>query len=319
MAQPTPSDALFTRLTGELISEQRRSRRWNMFFRFAVLAYLTLILLLYAPSNPIGKLLSAAAPSRHTALVEVSGVIAADQPANADRIVGALRRAFEDDSSAGVIVRINSPGGSAVQAGQIRDEMRRLRAKHPSKPIYSVLGDIAASGGYYIAVGADAIYADKASLVGSIGVVMNGFGFVETLDKLGVERRLVTAGANKGFMDPFSPTKPREVAHMRSLLATVHDQFIDVVREGRGDRLSKNADLFSGLIWSGEQSLENGLIDALGSAGQVARDVVGAPKIINYTPAPSGIAKLLDRLGASVSSGLANHLGLEGGHGVSLR
>lgn len=265
----------------EHIREQRNARRWSMVFRLLIVTYLFAVLF-YA--QPAGFEWPGAAGKPHTALVEVEGVIAPEFEANADAIVSGLRAAFEDRNTRGVIIRINSPGGSPVQSGYINDEILRLREKHPDIPVYAVLSDICASGGYYIAVGADQIWADKASIVGSIGVRMDGFGFVDAIGKLGVERRLYTAGENKAFLDPFSPENPAEVAHVDGLLESIHQQFINTVKRGRGDRLKDDPRLFSGLFWTGEQSLELGLIDGLGSASHVARELIGAEEIVDFTP-----------------------------------
>lgn len=280
------------------LREQRAARRWGVFFKLAFLAYLLLVFfMVYRP----GALSSDVASGRHTALVEVRGVIAADQGANADAIITGLRRAFENDKAEAVILRCNSPGGSPVQAGYVNDEIRRLRAEHADKKLYAVITDVCASGGYYIAAAADEIYADKASIVGSIGVLMDGFGFVGTLEKLGVERRLVTAGESKGFMDPFSPMNENDLRHVRSMLEDIHEQFVTVVREGRGDRLSESEPLFTGLTWTGERSLELGLIDGLGSSSHVAREVIGAERIVDYTYRPPVFERFADRIGAVLS------------------
>ena len=242
---------------------------------------------------------------KHTALVELDGVIAAGEKADADHLVESLRDAFEDKATKGVILRINSPGGSPVQAGMVYREIRRLREKHKDIPLYAVVTDLCASGGYFIAAAADKIYADKASLVGSIGVLMNGFGFVDTLEKLGVERRLLTAGDHKGFLDPFSPLREDEVSYTKGLLNELHEQFISAVREGRGKRLKNDPDLFSGLIWSGEKAVAMGLVDEIGSAGQVARDVIGAEDIVKFTKKTDLLERLADRLGAAAARSFA--------------
>ena len=289
------------RIALEALREQRRARRWSIFFKLAFLAYLFILLGVLVAGR------EAAAPipgGRHTALVDIEGVIAQDAPANADTVVQGLRAAFEHERTAGVILRINSPGGSPVQAGQIYDEIRRLREKHPDIPIYAVITDIAASGAYYVAAAADEIYADKASLVGSIGVLMDGFGFVEAMRKLGIERRLLTAGERKGFLDPFSPADPEDVAHMKRLLEQVHRQFIRAVREGRGDRLKDDPVIFSGLIWTGEEGVRLGLVDGLGSPGFVAREVIGAERIVDFTPREDLLERLTERLGLAVARAL---------------
>ncbi len=277
------------------VKEQRRARRWSLVFRFALLAYLVALPVLYFPRD----WLSFESDGRHTALIQVNGIIAAGSNASADRIVGGLRAAYDDDNTAGIVLRINSPGGSPVQAGYVSDEIRRLRAKHPNIPIFAVIADVAASGGYYVAVAADRIYADKASLVGSIGVLMNGFGFVDGMEKLGVERRLITAGTDKAFLDPFSPLQVAHVEHARELLQEVHNQFIDAVRAGRGKRLGDNPSLFSGLLWSGERSVQLGLVDGLGSASYVARELIGEETIRDFTPSKGLLDSLMDRLGVA--------------------
>ncbi len=290
----------------ESVREQRRARRWGIFFKSVVLVYLFALLIVFvgdwdsSPALPAG---------RHTALVEVDGLIAAGQDASADNIVAGLRAAFEDKKTAGVIVRINSPGGSPVQAGYVFDEIRRLRKKHPNTPLYAVVTDVCASGGYYIAAAADNIYANKASIVGSIGVRMDSFGFVEALDKLGVERRLLTAGDSKGLLDPFLPLDKQEVGHVQAMLDNIHQQFIEIVKEGRGDRLKNDPQLFSGLMWTGEQALELGLVDELLSASQVARDVIGVNTVRDFTPRRDLLYRFADRLGLAFSKGVNALLG----------
>ncbi|MFP5344741.1 MAG: S49 family peptidase [Gammaproteobacteria bacterium] len=281
------------------LDEQRRARRWGIFFKILLFIYLFSLLLIYLPRD-----ITKTAAGKHTAVVKIDGVIAEDREASADNIIGGLRAAFGDKRTQGVILRINSPGGSPVQAGYINDEITRLRAKHPGIPLYAVITDICASGGYYVAAAADRVYADKASIVGSIGVLMDGFGFVGAMDKLGVERRLLTAGESKGFLDPFSPAKPEDVAHVKTLLKNIHDQFIEVVKKGRGDRLKEDADLYSGLIWSGEQSVELGLVDELGSSSYVAREVIGAEKLVDYTPRPDYLGQFAERIGMALSHAL---------------
>ena len=297
---------LLSRVALASVAEQRRARRWGIFFKSLFLLYLFALLMLYLPEDWGGRALPV---GTHTALVEIQGVIADDADASADVIVTGLRAAFEDNRTAGVIVRINSPGGSPVQAGYINDEIKRLRAEYPDIPLYAVITDICASGGYYIAAAADEIYADKASIVGSIGVIMNGFGFVGAIDKLGIERRLLTSGESKGFLDPFSPLKDTDVTHIQGMLTNIHEQFISVVKEGRGDRLKEDPSLFSGLIWTGEQGLELGLVDALGSASYVAREVIGAEDIIDFTPRPRFMDRLAQRFGAAMGRGMAQLLG----------
>lgn len=296
---------LIEKLVMSLQSEQRKSRRWGIFFK--ALTFIYLFALLFLLKGPMESGLDATT-GEHTAVIEINGPIAADEEANADSIIAALRDAFDAKDAKAVVLRINSPGGSPVQAGYINDEIERLRGEHPDKKVYAVISDIGASGAYYIAVAADEIYADKASLVGSIGVVAGGFGFTELMDKVGVERRLYTAGKNKAFLDPFSPEKPGEVDFWNGVLEATHQQFIAQVREGRGDRLKESDDLFSGLVWNGEQALQLGLIDGLGSTSYVARDIVGAEEVVDYSHKPSPFSQLIDDLGVSVGSGLAHAL-----------
>lgn len=297
--------SLVQRLVFAAYNEQRRARRWGIFFKSLAFIYLFALLLIYLPKETgitVGK---------HTALVDVQGVIADNAEANADTINAGLRAAFKDKNTAGVILRINSPGGSPVQAGYVNDEIRRLRAKYPNIPLYAVITDICASGGYYVAAAADKIYADKASLVGSIGVLSDGFGFVGTMEKLGVERRLLTAGEHKGFLDPFSPVNEDEVKHMKNLLGDVHKQFIETVKKGRGDRLKEGADLYNGFIWTGEQGVNLGLVDGLGSSSSVAREIIKAENIVDFTVRGRYLDRLIDRLGVSTMQSLSSVLGLQ--------
>ncbi len=296
---------LINRLAFAALNEQRRSRRWGIFFKSTFILLLVLVLL-----SSLGQSRSALEIGKHTALVEVSGVIAANTEASADNIVQGLRAAFKNKNTVGVIVRINSPGGSPVQAGYVNDEILRLREKYPDIPVYAVISDISASGGYYIAVAADKIYADKASLVGSIGVLMNGFGLVGAIDKLGIERRLLTAGEHKGFLDPFSPVNPDDVAHIQTLLDNIHEQFISVVKQGRGEKLADNKELFSGYIWTGEQGIQMGLVDELGSSSYVAREVILEEKIVDFTFRPSYFDRFADRIGKTMATTLVETLGL---------
>ncbi len=297
---------LLSRLAFSALNEQRRARRWNIGFKFAFFGYLLLLLFLYLP----GDWLKSGGDGKHTALVELKGVIAADSNASADRIISGLRAAFADEDTQGVILRINSPGGSPVQAGYINDEIVRLRGLYPDIPLYAVIMDVSASGGYYVAVAADKIYADKASIVGSIGVVMNGFGFVGAMEKVGVERRLFTAGNSKGLLDPFSPLKASETTHIQKMLDSIHRQFIATVRKGRGARLKDAPELYSGLIWTGEQGLALGLVDAMGSSSYVAREVIGAKKIVDFTPQRSFLESITNRIGAQLVESISQQLGL---------
>ncbi len=294
--------SLVNQLAKEILQEQRRSRRWGIFFKMLFALYLLSFLLIYFSGQ---SSMSSFSQGEHTAVIDINGVISSETEARADFVVGALRNAFEDENTKGIVIRINSPGGSPVQAGYIYDEIRRLRGLYPEIPLYAVISDICASGGYYIASAADSIYANKASIVGSIGVVMSGFGFVGTLEKLGVERRLLHAGENKGFLDPFQPLKMDEKQHIEEVLGEVHQQFIDVVKEGRGDRLSNDEKLFSGLIWTGEESIELGLVDALASTSQVARDIIGAEDIVDFTKRESYLDQFAEQLGASLLNAIS--------------
>ncbi|HEX7971508.1 MAG TPA: S49 family peptidase [Thiobacillus sp.] len=298
MSEPPPNweREVLEKLALSAIQEQRRSRHWSILFKTLGFLYLFIVLFLVAGwFGPDGVSIK-----EHTALVDLQGEIAADK-ASADAVISGLQNAFEDKKTRGVILRINSPGGSPVQAGQIHDEIKRLRAKYPKIPLYVVVDDICASGGYYVAAAADRIYVDKASIVGSIGVLMDGFGFTQTMQKLGVERRLLTAGENKGFLDPFSPVDPRQQAYARQMLAEIHDQFIGVVRQGRGTRLKETPEIFSGLVWSGEKSIRLGLADALGSVDSVARDVIKAEDIVDFTQREGLAERLAGRLGATMA------------------
>ncbi|MCQ4286245.1 S49 family peptidase [Pseudomonas stutzeri] len=294
------------------VQEQRRARRWGIFFKLLTFTYLFGALLLFSPLLKVGD--SKGASGSHTAVINVRGMIADEESASADNIVGALRAAFEDSSTRGVVLRINSPGGSPVQSGYIYDEIRRLRGEYPAVKVYAVITDLGASGAYYIASAADEIYADKSSLVGSIGVTAATFGFVETMNKLGVERRVYTSGEHKAFLDPFQPEKPEETEFWRGVLGTTHRQFIESVKRGRGDRLQvdEHPELFSGLIWSGEQALELGLIDGLGSASYVAREVIGEEELLDFTVKDSALDRFTKKLGASVGSQLALWMGFQG-------
>jgi protease-4 len=292
------------------LKEQRKARNWRVFFRFVMFAWLFLVLAVFASWHRSGG----AEPNRltpHTALVEMNGVIAAGNPASADNVIQGLQDAFKDKNTKGVILRINSPGGSPVQAGQINDEMRRLRKLHPDVPLYVVVDDICASGGYYVAAAADKIYVDKASLVGSIGVLMDGFGFTGAMEKFGVERRLLTAGENKGFLDPFSPQNPAQIAYAHQMLDEVHQQFINTVKEGRGKRLKETPDMFSGLVWSGEKSITLGLADAYGNAESVARDVVKFDNIVDYTPREDWSTRLAHSIGTAAGTKLGSYFELK--------
>ena len=291
---------VISKLAFAAVDEQRRARKWGIFFKALFFVYLlVLFITAYTSSEGTNNLSKA---SEHTALIEVQGVIADGADASADNIIQGLRAAFKEPKAKAVILRINSPGGSPVQAGYVYDEIKRLRKKHKDKKVYAVISDMCASGGYYIAVAADEIYADKASIVGSIGVLMNGFGFTKAMDKLGIERRLYTAGTSKGFLDPFSDVKKSDKEHIQTLLGTIHKQFIDTVKEGRGKRLVDDEKLFTGLIWTGEESVALGLTDGLGSSSFVAREIIEAEKIIDYTPRATFLDRFADRLGVAMAS-----------------
>jgi len=294
------------------VIEHRRTRRWGIFFKLLTFIYLFFALAMFTPLMDMEK--SATRGDHYTALIEVRGMIADQEAASADNIIGSLRAAFKDPKVKAVVLRINSPGGSPVQAGYVVDEIHRLRKEHPDTKLYAVISDLGASGAYYIASAADQIYADKASLVGSIGVTAAGYGFVGTMDKLGVERRAYTSGEHKSFLDPFQPAKPDETKFWQGVLDTTHNQFISVVKQGRGDRLKdkEHPELFSGLIWSGEQALPLGLIDGLGNASSVARDVVGEKELVDFTVEDSALDRFSKKLGASVAEKLAIYMGFNG-------
>lgn len=300
--QPPNNDANWERKTLEklvfaALDEQRARRRWGIAFKIFGFGYLLAVLLAVVDWGA-----STEHQERHTAMVSLIGVIEAKGDASAENLVAALNSAFEEKNAAGVILRINSPGGSPVQAGIVNDEIRRLRTKFPDKPLYAVVEDMCASGGYYVAAAADSIYVNKASIVGSIGVLMDGFGFTGTMDKFGVERRLLTAGENKGFLDPFSPQAPQQKAHAQLLLDDIHKQFIDVVKTGRGKRLKETPDMFSGLMWTGAQSIQLGLADGYGSVDSVARDVIKAEKIFDYSVKDNIAERFAKRLGAGTAA-----------------
>ncbi|OQW96104.1 MAG: S49 family peptidase [Beggiatoa sp. IS2] len=309
---------ILNRLAFANLNEQRRARRWGIFFKILVFLYfLPFIVLLFSNTEwgNVSNLLEDAkeeeeidSDGKHTALVELEGLISTEADASADKLVTSLRAAFKDKNTKGIIIRANSPGGSPVQAGYVNDEIKRLRKKYPEIVVYAVVTDICASGCYYIVAAVDKIYADKASLVGSIGVIAsNGFGFVNAMEKLGIERRLYKAGDSKAFLDPFSPEKPEDVAHIEKILSNIHEQFITTVKLGRGDRLkfAENPQIFSGLIWTGEQAIELGLIDDFGSSSYVAREIIKAEKIKNFTTKPNYLDRFTERLGSAMASALA--------------
>ncbi len=286
------------KLAFSMLEEQRLARRWKMFWRFVWLAVAGVVIWMGVAKTP-----SASAPTTpHTAMIEIKGEIGAGVDASALNILDSLRSAFEDEGAQAVVLVIDSPGGSPVQAGMVNDEIMRLKELH-KKPVYAVVEDTCASAAYYIASAADEIYVDKASIVGSIGVLMDGFGFTGLMDKLGVERRLLTAGANKGFLDPFSPQTDAQRAYALGMLNQIHQQFITVVREGRGDRLKETPDMFSGLFWSGQQAVDMGLADGLGSIDSVARDLIKAEEIVDYTRRENVAERLVKRFGAALGEG----------------
>jgi len=289
-----------------MLQEQRVKRRWGIFFKLIGFSYLLAVLLLFVDwGGGSEKLVN----GKHTALVHINGTIASGGEGSAESINEALRSAFDDKETAGVVLRVNSPGGSPVQAGIVHDEIRRLRSKHPQISLYVVVEDLCASGGYYVAVAADKIFVDKASIVGSIGVLMDGFGFTGTMDKLGVERRLLTAGVNKGFLDPFSPQDAEQKKHAQVLLGEIHRQFIEVVRQGRGERLKETPEMFSGLMWTGTQSIQLGLADDLGTVESVAREVIKAERIVDFTIKENIAERFAKRLRADAAQGAGSLLG----------
>ena len=301
--KPAAYEGLLTEFAHQYLQDRRSDRRWRGFYRLLWLGLaVTLVWLWFSQSRHMST------PSTpHTALVEVRGEIAADTEASAELMLSALKSAFEDQNAQAVVLRINSPGGSPVQAGIVYDEIKRLKAKH-GKKVYAVVEEMCASGAYYIAAGADEIYVDKASIVGSIGVLMDGFGFVGLMDKLGVERRLLTAGDNKGMLDPYTPQNAKQRAYAQAMIDQIHQQFIAVVREGRGDRLKETPEMFSGLFWNGEQAIKLGLADHYGTLDFVAREVVKAEEVIDYTPRDNVAERLAKRFGAAMGAGAVKAL-----------
>jgi protease-4 len=296
---------LVTKLATEALREQRRGRRWGIFFKLLTFAYITFILVSFVDWRSRADL---SGGKKHTAMVELNGLIAPGNDASAENINMALQAAFKDRNTQGVVLRINSPGGSPVQSQTIYDEMKRLRKKYPEIPLYVVVEDICASGGYFVAAGADRIYVTKSSIVGSIGVLMNGFGFTGLMDKLGIDRRLITAGENKGMLDPFSPVNPRDVEHAREMVNDIHQQFIAVVREGRGKRLKETPEMFTGLIWTGQKSVELGLADGLGTLDSVARDVIKAEEIVDFSRKENIAEKFARRFGVAAAGAMVEAL-----------
>lgn len=303
--EPRWERQLLEKIALESLKEIRVRRRWGIFFKLVGLSCLLAGVALFTDWGDPEKL---SADDRHTALVDVNGVFDAKGDTSADKINGALQSAFGDKRTAGVILRINSPGGSPVQAGIVHDEIRRLRNDHPDVRLYVVVEDVCASGGYYIASAADKIFVDKASIVGSIGVRMDSFGFTEMMRHIGVERRLLTAGKNKGFLDPFSPQDAEQKAHAETLLREIHAQFIDIVRKGRGNRLRETSDMFSGLMWTGSQSVKLGLADDFGTVDSVAREIIKAEKILDYSVKENIVERMAKRLGVGVGQSLSLRL-----------
>lgn len=300
---PGGYEPVLAQLARDFLNERQIERRWRILWRLLWLGLAAFVV--YAFWAEGRHITPSSTP--HTALIEVRGEIAVDSEASAELLLSALRSAFEDPGAQAVVLRFNSPGGSPVQAGIVYDEIKRLKALH-GKKVYAVVEEVCASGAYYIAAAADEIYVDKASVVGSIGVLMDGFGFTGLMDKLGVERRLLTAGSNKGMLDPFSPMNERQRAYAQAMLDQIHAQFIAVVREGRGKRLRETPDIFSGLFWNGEQAVKLGLADGFGNLDQVARDVVKAEEVIDYTPKDNVAERLAKRFGASIGAGAVKAL-----------
>jgi len=293
----------------EGLRENRRKRRWSIFFRALGFIYFGFVIAMLWRGSSDDGVVAHGDGKTHTAVVRLEGVIGPSNDVKAEEVNQALREAFEAKNSKAVVLRINSPGGSPVQAGMINDEIRRLCAKYPAKPVYAVVEDVCASGGYYIAVAADKIFVDKASIVGSIGVRMDGFGFTGTMEKLGVERRSLTAGDNKAFLDPFLPQNPKQVEFAKTMLGEIHQQFIDVVRQGRGKRLKETPEMFSGLFWTGSKSIEMGLADGYGTVDSVARDIIKAEDVRDYTKHDNVAERLAKRFGASMSASIMEELG----------
>jgi len=296
---------LVEKLAFASVTEQRKARRWGILFKSLTFAYLIAILgiAMYPKfKTELGN------TKKHTAIIDVQGIIAESEAANADSIITGLRDAIKDKNTQGIILNINSPGGSPVQSAYVYNEIRRLEKKHPDIPIYSVVSDICASGAYYIASASDKIYVNQASIVGSIGVIMNGFGFVDVMKKVGVERRLLTAGTHKAMLDPFSPLKPSEKEYMQTLLDQVHEQFIDAVRKGRGKRLLETPEMFSGLVWTGAQGVKLGLADGFGSVDSVARDVIGSKEKVNFTPQKNLFERLVGKFATAFGHALGSTL-----------
>lgn len=294
---PSWERSVLEKLASSALTEQKRARYWSIFFRMAFLVYLITVTAISL--STWAEKIKPGDGGTHTAVVDVVGMIADGTDTNAGSIIQGLKAAVEDDDTRGIILRLNTPGGSPVQSAYVYDEIRRLKKDHPNLPIHAVVSDICASGGYYIASAADKIFVNSASIIGSIGVIMNGFGFVDTLSKLGVERRLLTAGEHKAVLDPFLPVDSIEKTHIQGLLNRIHEQFIAAVKQGRGERLKDDPLLFSGLVWTGDDGVKLGLADGFGNTASVARDVIGAEKLVNFTPEEDFVQKLSQRLGTS--------------------
>jgi len=320
-ASPQWERAVLEKVALKALEEQRRARQWGAIFKLLwfILAFMVLSAWVGWIGRPDRDSLAASSSGKHTALVDLDGVIGPDGRTSADRINRALQRAFKDSNTQGVVLRINSPGGSPVQSGEINDEIRRLRAQYPGTPLYVVVQDLCASGGYYVASAADRIYVDKASLVGSIGVIISSFGFTGAMEKLGIERRAYTAGDNKDLLDPFAPENPAQREHVQKMLEEIHRQFIDTVRKGRGTRLKETPEIFSGLIWTGEKSIELGLADGFGSLESVARDVIKAEKVVDFSPKDTLFEQLSDRLGTRVGEAFARAAAQAASRAVTVR
>ena len=306
MAEEQWERGVIERLASEGLREQKRARRWGIFFKLLTFGFLfaTLLLAIGAFSESTHTCLD-----KCTALVEMRGELDADAPASAENIMSGLQAAFKNKGTQGVVLRINSPGGSPVQAGEINDEIRRLRAKYPATPIYAVVEEVCASGAYYVAVAADQIYVDKASLIGSIGVIIDGFGFVDAMDKLGIERRALAAGENKAFLDPFSPLSPQQRDYAQKMIAEIHQQFIAAVKAGRGARLKESPELFSGLVWNGARGVDLGLADAFGSVDYVAREVIKAENVVDFTVKENFTERLARKFGATLAKSVWTAVG----------
>lgn len=297
MAEESWERHVLEQIASAALVEQRRARRWGILFKLLTFGFLFGVLFIVLGSLGATQRVCL---DQCTAMVALEGELDADGRASADNVIAGLQAAFKNKGTHGVVLRINSPGGSPVQAGQINDEIRRLRGKYPDTPLYAVVDEVCASGAYYVAVAADRIYVDKASLIGSIGVIMDGFGFVGAMDKVGVERRALTAGENKDFLDPFQPISPQQKAYAQQMLDEIHQQFIAAVKEGRGSRLHESPELFSGLVWNGKRGIELGLADALGSVESVARDVIKAEEIVDFTVQESVAERVARKFGATL-------------------